>query len=139
VHNALYWSGGAYLGVGASAASFRPLADGSGVRFTHPRATDTYLRACAAGAGNPAPAQVERRSPVEVENEALWLALRTREGVDRAAHARRHGGDPLAPPGRAEAAGTCVEAGWLVVTAEAVRLTPRGFLFADEVAARLWQ
>ena len=131
VHNGLYWSGAAYLGLGASAASFRPLTDGSGWRFTNPRATDTYL-------GDPRPADAERRTPQALENEALWLALRTSDGVDRAAHTRRHGADPLAPPARAGEARRCVEAGWLEVTGAAVRLTPAGFLFADEVAGRLW-
>lgn len=138
VHNALYWSGGAYLGVGASAASFRPLGDGAGLRFANPRATDTYLRAAAAGGGSPAPATVERRSPADLENEALWLGLRTADGVDRAAHAARHGRDPLAPAGRSAAARRCAEAGWLEITERALRLTARGFLFADEVASRLW-
>ena len=131
VHNGLYWSGAAYLGAGASAASFRPLADGSGWRFTNPRATDTYLR-------DPGPADAELRPREALENEALWLALRTSDGVNRPAHARRHGQDPLAPPPRAAAARQCVEAGWLEVTEEWLRLTPGGFLFADEVAERLW-
>lgn len=138
VHNGLYWSGGAYLGAGASAASFRPLTDGSGWRFTNPRATDTYLRAAEAGFGNPAPASAEHRSPAALENEALWLALRTSDGVDRPAHARRHGRDPLADPARAGAARRCQQAGWLEVTDDNLRLTPTGFLFADEVASRLW-
>jgi putative oxygen-independent coproporphyrinogen III oxidase len=131
VHNGLYWSGGAYLGVGASAASFRPLTDGTAWRFTNPRATDTYL----AGAG---PAQVERRLAPDLENEALWLGLRTRDGVDRVAHAGRHGQDPLALPGRAAAAARCAEAGWLEIGPQALRLTAPGFLFADEVASRMW-
>ncbi len=139
VHNALYWSGGAYLGVGASAASFRPLADGGGWRFTNPRSTDTYLRAVQAGDGNPAPAQVERRSVADLENEALWLGLRTVEGIDRQAHSLRFGRDPLAVAERAIAAARCSAAGWLAVTEAAVRLTREGFLFADEVAGRLWQ
>jgi oxygen-independent coproporphyrinogen-3 oxidase len=131
VHNALYWSGAAYLGAGASAASFRPLTDGSGWRFTNPRATDTYLR-------DPGPADAERRPLEALENEALWLGLRTADGVDRAAHARRYGSDPLVTGGRSGEARRCVEAGWLEVTDAALRLTPAGFLFADEVAERLW-
>jgi oxygen-independent coproporphyrinogen-3 oxidase len=131
VHNGLYWSGAAYLGVGASAASFRPLTDGTGWRFTNPRATDTYLR-------DARPADAERRSVAALENEALWLALRTADGIDRAAHARRYGADPLGAPEREREARRCVEAGWLEVSDSAVRLTPLGFLFADEVAGRLW-
>jgi oxygen-independent coproporphyrinogen-3 oxidase len=136
VHNTLYWTGGAYLGVGASAASFRPVVDGSGWRFSNPRATGTYLRA--AGAGSVAPVLVERRSPHDLEQESLWLALRTADGVDRAKHRQRHGHDPLAFRERAAAAVRCVSAGWLEVSDDSVRLTARGFLFADEVAGRLW-
>ena len=133
VHNGLYWSGGAYLGLGASAASFRPLADGTGWRFTNARATATWL-----AASPRRPAHVEHRPRAALENEGLWLALRTADGIDRGAHAARHGADPLATAGRADAARRCVEAGWLEVTDAAIRLTPAGFLYADEVAARLW-
>ena len=137
VHNQLYWTQGAYLGVGASAASFRPLADGTGWRFSNPRGTDSYLRA-AAGAQGPRPAKVEKRTAIDLENEALWLALRTTDGVDRKAHARRFGTDPLAAPARQSAADAFVRTGWLEISAESVRLLPEGILFADEVAARLW-
>jgi len=130
-HNGLYWrgSGAAYLGAGASASSFRPLADGTAWRFANPRATATYLR------GAP-PVHVERRSARDLENEDLWLGLRTVDGVDRAGHRRRHGRDPL--DGRAQAARRCADAGWLVLADDRLALTPAGFLFADEVAARLW-
>jgi len=138
VHNTLYWTGGAYLGVGASASSFRPLADGSGWRFSNPRALETYLRRASAGQGNPLPAKVERRTPEGLENEGLWLGLRTSDGVDRTAHARRYGRDPLAFAERAAAAQKCVDAGWLLVAPDRLRLTATGFLFADEVVSRLW-
>lgn len=137
VHNSLYWTGAPYLGVGASAASFRPLADGSAWRFTNPRATDTYLRAAEAGGGSPAPVDVERRGSADLENEAVWLALRTAAGLDRARHAARFGADPLVA--REEAVKRCVESGWLDVEPQRVRPTPLGFLFADEIAARLWR
>lgn len=136
VHNSLYWTGGAYLGVGAAASSFRPLTDGSGWRFTNPRTVDAYLRS-AQPDGNPRAADIEQRSATDLENEALWLALRTCDGVDRPAHAQRYGRDPL-DGDRAAAAARCVQAGWLDVTPERVRLTAQGFLFADEVASRLW-
>jgi oxygen-independent coproporphyrinogen-3 oxidase len=138
-HNSLYWqaAGAAYLGVGASASSFRPLADGTGWRFANPRATATYLRAARAGAGSPAPVHIERRAAADLENEALWLALRTVDGVDRQTHRLRYGRDPL--EGRAEPVARCQRAGWLSVDETRLRLTPAGFLFADEVASRLWQ
>jgi oxygen-independent coproporphyrinogen-3 oxidase len=139
VHNSLYWRGAAaaYLGAGASSSSFRPLADGTGLRFSNPRATATYLRAVREGAAaGPAPAKVERRSRADLENEALWLALRTTDGADRAAHRAVYGRDPL--EGRGDAAARCVRAGWLAIDDARLCLTPAGFLFADEVAARLW-
>jgi hypothetical protein len=59
------------------------------------------------------------------------------DGVDREAHAKRYGHDPLALPGRDAAARACADAGWLDITPERLRLRPAGFLFADEVAVRL--
>ena len=51
-------------GSGASAASFRPLADGSAWRFSDPRATDVYLRDGRPGtsSGEPPPIWRTRRS-----------------------------------------------------------------------------
>jgi oxygen-independent coproporphyrinogen-3 oxidase len=135
-HNRLYWSLTPYLGVGASASSFRPLDDGTAWRFANPRATDAYLRAGRSGGGSPAVRQIERRSAADLENEALWLGLRTIAGIDRAAHQARHGVDPLA--GREEAAARATAAGWLAVDDERLRLTPAGVLYADEVAAWFW-
>lgn len=137
VHNALYWCGAPYLGVGASASSFRPLADGTGWRFSNPRATETYLRAVEAGAGSPSPASSERRAPADLENEAVWLALRTTDGLDRRRHAAQFGADPLT--GREPAIEGCCAAGWLEVSSECLRPTATGLLFADEIAARLWR
>jgi oxygen-independent coproporphyrinogen III oxidase len=137
VHNSLYWAGAPYLGVGASAASFRPLSDGTAWRFSNPRATETYLRAAAEGAGSPAPAQVEKRKRADLENEAVWLALRTTDGIDRAAHEACFGVDPVIA--RATSIRGCVERGWLEITPERITPTPAGLLFADEVAVRLWR
>jgi len=137
VHNHLYWTLGAYLGLGCSASSFRPLQSGSGVRFRNPRATETYLRAAERGFGAVDPVFVEVQSPADLEVEALWLGLRTSDGVDRASHRARYGQDPLDVAQRAVVAPALVEAGWLFVGQERLILTPQGFLFADEVAARL--
>ncbi len=134
-HNQLYWALGPYLGVGASAASFRPLADGTGWRFSNPRSTDVYLRQSQPGR-QPGPRHVERRSAADLENEAVWLGLRTSDGVNRAAHARRHGRDPVV--GREAAVAAAVAAGWLTADETCLRLTATGLLFADEIATRLW-
>ena len=138
-HNTLYWTMGAYLGLGASAASFLPLAAGDGWRTTNPRSLPSYLRWVAENAPAHSSDAADYRSRAMLEEEALWLALRTSDGVDRQAHERAYGHDPLVLPGRAAAARRCAEAGWLEITTERLRLCPpRGFLFADEVAVRLW-
>lgn len=137
VHNSLYWTMGAYLGLGVSAASFRPLASGDGWRFSNPRSVGNYLRGAKTHAGSVTPEQIELRSPAQLEDEALWLGLRMSDGVDRHAHKLRHGHDPLDLPERAAAAQACAAAGWLEVTPARLRLLPAGFLFADEVAVRL--
>ena len=77
-HNRLYWSLAPYLGVGASAASFRPLADGGGWRFSNPRATDVYLRGRTGGEpGRPPRRAADRRRS------------RERGGLAGPAHRRR--------------------------------------------------
>lgn len=137
-HNALYWRDQPYLGVGASAASYRPLAGGVGWRAVNPRATDTYLRAARrAGAAGLAPVRCEHLAFDESTNQAIWLALRTTAGLDRRAFERRFGFDPLS--GREEAAERLVARGWLEITPTVLRPTPEGLLFADEIAVRLWQ
>jgi oxygen-independent coproporphyrinogen III oxidase len=137
VHNSLYWTMGSYLGLGVSASSFRPLTSGKGWRFSNSRSVSTYLRDVHTFNGAVPPEQIELRSPAQLEDEALWLGLRMSDGVDRYAHKRRYGNDPLALPERAAAANACVAAGWMQVTPERLRLLPAGFLFADEVAVRL--
>jgi oxygen-independent coproporphyrinogen-3 oxidase len=137
VHNSLYWTAEAYLGLGVGAASFRPLARGGGIRSTNPRSLATYLGEVKATKRTLPSGEVDRRSPAQLEDEALWLGLRMSDGVGRQAHRRRFGLDPLALPERRAGADRCVSAGWLEVTEERLCLTPSGFHFADEVAVRL--
>jgi oxygen-independent coproporphyrinogen-3 oxidase len=127
VHNTLYWTGGEYLGLGCSAHSFRRLPDGGGERFSVARSVDEWLRA-------PSVAQTETLDAAALEREAVWLGLRFVDGIERAAHARLHGVDPVAA--HADEVARLVAEGLVTVTPERLRLTPRGVLFADEVGAR---
>jgi oxygen-independent coproporphyrinogen-3 oxidase len=120
VHNALYWRGAAFLGLGVGAASLELAADGSGRRLTNPRRAAAYL------ASPGAPEQVVASTPDELAADRAWLGLRTSDGVARA---------DLAPaPGVAD---------WLVAERLAERRddricpTLRGFLLADRIAARV--
>jgi oxygen-independent coproporphyrinogen III oxidase len=120
VHNALYWRGAAFLGLGVGAASLELAADGSGVRATNPRRASAYLAAPGT------PAEVVTSTAGELAADRAWLGLRTSDGVAEAELARA--------PGLTD---------WLVDAALAerhagqIRPTLRGFLMADRIAARV--
>ena len=92
------------------------------------RSVDAWLKA-------PPLATLETLDAGAVEREAVWLGLRLLDGLDRAAHQRLHGVDPV-DAHRAEIERLVAE-GLVAITAERLVLTPRGVLFADEVGARL--
>lgn len=120
VHNALYWSGGEYLGLGSGAASFVRRADGSAVRCTNDRSAKRYLRA----RGDARVAQREVLTPAEVACDLAWLGMRTSAGVAAGVLDARVRAWLLAE-GLAEAHG------------DRICPTLRGFLYSDHIAARL--
>ena len=118
-HNAAYWSGRPYLGLGPAAHSF----DGRARRWNL-AAWEAYRRAVAAG-----------RSPVESEEglsdeqrelERVYLSLRTDEGLDLAAHCR-----PLPP------IAAWVDRGWVEIRNERLVCTPEGWLRLDALVSDL--
>jgi coproporphyrinogen III oxidase-like Fe-S oxidoreductase len=120
VHNALYWRGAAFLGLGVGAASLELAADGSGVRATNPRRAADYLAAPGA------PAEVMASTADELAADRAWLGLRTSDGVAEAELARAPGlTDWLVAEGLADR------------RAGQIRPTLRGFLMADRIAARV--
>lgn len=130
VHNTLYWTSGEYLGLGCGAHSFRRTGDG-GERYANPRNVDDWFRAVASGAPRP---PLETLSADALEREAVWLGLRYLDGIDRAAHAARYGDDPARR--HAGEVDRLLREGLVELTADRLRLTRRGILFADEVGAR---
>jgi oxygen-independent coproporphyrinogen-3 oxidase len=125
-HNANYWQNGEYLGIGVGAASYR-----GGIRSVATRDLGGYL--AAAEAGGPIPGDAERLHGAALLGEATMLLLRTAEGVDATAFAKRYGVDfhefyePVLSEMRA--------AGTLDVTHSHVRLTRRGRFVANDVCA----
>ena len=111
-HNLLYWQQGEYAGIGCAAHSHR-----DGRRSWNVRTPERYIAAISAGAS--CVAGGEELGPDERRTEALHLALRTSVGVPAdalpsdVAHL-------VEPTGRGR-----------------LRLTARGRLLANEVAARL--
>jgi oxygen-independent coproporphyrinogen-3 oxidase len=115
-HNSAYWLGKPYVGLGPAAHSF----DGTTRRWNI-RAWEAYRRAI-----------VEGRSPVESDErlteeqrelEAIYLGLRTMEGVAFAALRRR------SPPFAAE--------GWTFEADGRLKCTPEGWLRLDSIVAEL--
>jgi oxygen-independent coproporphyrinogen-3 oxidase len=120
VHNALYWRGAAFLGLGVGAASLELDADGGGRRVTNPRRAADYL------ADPGAPAETVACPPAELAADRAWLGLRTADGVAEP--------DLAAAPGLADA---LVGGGLAERKAGRICPTLRGFLMADRIAARV--
>ena len=73
-HNAVYWQGGAWLGLGNGAHSFAPP-----LRRWNVRSWDAYRDALAAGASPEAERELLDADAERLEG--IWLGLRTREGI----------------------------------------------------------
>lgn len=129
VHNAGYWYGDEYLGLGVGAHSMRWAPDGSAVvRRANGRSTRAYLAGTSGG-------QRELVSRVEHGRECVATGLRTSAGVDVQALCDRLGLDP--GPWSA-AARVWAEQGygrW-----DGARFAPddRGLALADSLAATLY-
>ncbi len=138
-HNASYWSGAEYLGLGVSAHSLRRLQGGRLERYASPRALQAWTRGVAALAAAPAPADPdaaleadplaelhELLGPREAAFERVFLGLRTSDGVAEADLA-----------GHAAALPELVAAGLITRENGRVCPTPRGMLLGDALALKL--
>jgi putative oxygen-independent coproporphyrinogen III oxidase len=120
VHNSLYWQGADFLGLGVGAASFWRGPDGGGRRWSNLRQVPRYLRAT----GEDRVAESTALDAADVETDGLWLAMRTRDGA---------AADRVPPV----AADRLVADGLAERRDGRICPTLRGFLFANQVAARL--
>ncbi len=122
-HNSAYWERRPYTGIGAGAHSF----DGQ-TRSWNERDLDAY--AARTEAGERAMAGSEELDEPTRAFEAVALGLRRVDGFSRATFAAEFGADPM------ERFPTAVDEGraadLLEVDDVAIRLTPRGRLFANE-------
>ncbi len=116
-HNQLYWQGAEFLGLGVGAASFWRGAAGGGERWTNHRQWPRYERA----------EPVTERTlltAADVVTDELWLAMRTADGA------------PVAELPAAVVTWATRE-GLATVDGDRLRPNLRGFLFADQLAARI--
>lgn len=118
IHNALYWSGAPFLGLGVGAASLAVAADGSGERATNPRRAAQYLAAPGVAA------DVVAIGPEAMRADRAWLGMRTIDGVAES-------DVPAAVVAWALDQGLAERAG------SRIRPTLRGFMMADRIAARI--
>jgi len=121
-HNAVYWQGGAYLGLGNGAHSYA-----HPVRRWNVRDWETYYRRLLAGES--VEGARESIDDEAAELERVWLGLRTTKGltVDGGRIAARALADRWSVDGLASRHG------------DTIRLTPQGWLLLDGLAVELDQ
>jgi len=128
-HNALYWTGGESLALGAGAVGFHH--DGGGaVRTTNLRSTPRWLEAVEAG--RLPDGEREMLGPEALYEERLLLGLRLRSGLDLARLWAERG---IAP--RSAEVDVLVRDGFLEPLGPRFRLTRRGAHLHQEISARL--
>jgi len=122
-HNSAYWERRPYVGIGAGAHSY----DGR-TRSWNERDLDRYL--VRAEAGERPLSGAEHLDEPTRAFEAIALGLRRVAGFSRAGFAAEFGQDPV--DRYRSAVDEAIEADLLEVTQDAIRLTPRGRLFAND-------
>lgn len=123
-HNAAYWDRHPYTGIGAGAHSY----DGVAERSWNARDLDEYLAGVEAGRRPRAGAEILGEG--DRAFEAMALGLRRISGVERRAFAIEFGADPV--DRFADGLAATDMAGLIETSAERLRLTPAGRLFASE-------
>ena len=129
-HNANYWRGVPYLGLGPSAHSY----DGRNRLFT--LANNPQYVAAVLERGE-VPVTVDELSATDRANEYLLTTLRTARGCDLAHLRTRHGLD--LPATRATYLAELQSNGWATISGEVLTLTDAGKLLADHITLELFQ
>ncbi|MCC2545593.1 radical SAM family heme chaperone HemW [Hymenobacter sp. BT175] len=129
-HNANYWRGVPYLGLGPSAHSF----DGQSRQYTVPN-NHQYVRAVLDE--QQVPATRETLSPMDQANEYLMTSLRTSWGCDLARLQTQYGVPLLSS--RADYLRYLQTQGWATLDQSVLRLTDAGKLLADQITLELFQ
>ncbi|HVS95195.1 MAG TPA: radical SAM family heme chaperone HemW [Puia sp.] len=129
-HNASYWQGCSYLGLGPSAHSFNGRS-----RQWNVANNAAYIAAIIDGRGT-AVAEREELTPVQQLNEYIMISLRTVEGSSYRAIAQRFGPGPAEQLWRR--AERYMTTGKIRTSADVLQLTNEGKLLADGIAADLF-
>lgn len=127
-HNLVYWRNEEYLGFGPGAVSYV-----DGRRWMKERHPAAYVEKVRGGVD--LTVESEQLDPVGALSETLIQGLRLREGVSVSRLRERLGVDPLERFG--EAISRLTVLGHLEHVGDALRLTHKGLLFANDVALKL--
>lgn len=128
LHNANYWNGVPYLGIGPSAHSF----DGKN-RGANLASNAKYLAALSSGK---LVYEIEEDTPGDRANELILTSLRTVWGLDLEAFAEKFG--IWLKEEKKREIHKFEQSGWLIQEGNTLSLTPSGMLLADSIAAELF-
>lgn len=131
-HNALYWTGGEYLALGAGATGCLGAGPGLSVRYSNLRSAEQYL--AAVEGGRLPEASREELGPRELFAERVAMGLRLATGVDLEGACREHG-QPFEP--RRQEVERLVARGLARASEGRVTLTDAGAELHSAVSARL--
>jgi oxygen-independent coproporphyrinogen-3 oxidase len=129
-HNLHYWRGGAYVGLGAAAVGCLDHGPGRAERWRNEPNPQRYLQQ------QTVEAEVEKLGSEEIVREALMLGLRTIDGMNLVATAKRAGRDPQA--GREREIEHAMERGDLVRVEDWVRVPQDRWLKLDGIVRDLF-
>jgi oxygen-independent coproporphyrinogen III oxidase len=128
-HNSAYWSGETYMGLGPSAHSFNGYS-----RQWNVSNNASYIQMLRQAR---VPFEVEVLTDVQRFNEYVMTSIRTIEGTDLRRVAERFGN--TMKERLSEKLAAFQSKGWVRVIKEAIILTEEGKLFADGIAAELFE
>ena len=128
-HNSSYWKGIPYYGFGPSAHSF----DGNNKRRWNIANNALYIQSIA---NNTIPFEEEQLTPTQQLNEFIMISLRTVEGIDMNKLEEKFGTGKL--QALKENAATFIKEGLLLNDGSFLKLSPKGKILADGIAAELF-
>lgn len=129
VHNQLYWTGGAYLGLGAGAHSYRPWPNGASERQENLRAPEAYMTR--------GPRELSFHESLDREttlSDRVMVGFRSSEGISIVALEALYG--PLEPLWAT--LWTLVQQGLLEHRDGRFWPSAQGFMFGDLIAEKAW-
>ncbi|HUQ64779.1 MAG TPA: radical SAM family heme chaperone HemW [Flavitalea sp.] len=128
-HNSSYWSGEKYIGLGPSAHSFN-----GDSRQWNVANNALYIKSISDGQ---VPFEMEMLSATQCFNEYIMTSLRTIEGTDLKVAKVRFGDEPAKD--LIKNSHKFIERGWMQHVSDRLVLTKEGRLFADGIAAELFE